>query len=104
MCFTSSPEPLTPPKNPAVAPGGMVAGFTGPVPMYVGAGKRRISAEEMAKRFGDGRYLYCRGFNFRVAECTAWKNTQMFGAGGEEVADFQGKQDSDALGTNSVSQ
>jgi hypothetical protein len=35
----------------------MIAGYTGPAPIDISAGKRRISAEESAKRFADGRCL-----------------------------------------------
>jgi len=48
--------------------------------MDFSAGRRRIAAEESAKRFADGRCLYCGGFNHRVAECTARKKAQMFRA------------------------
>ena len=49
------------------------------------AGRRRISAEERAKRFTDGRCLNCGGFNHRAAECAATKKAQMFKAAGAEV-------------------
>jgi len=48
--------------------------------MDLSAGKRRISAEERAKRFADGRCLYCGGFNHRAAECAARKKAQTFKA------------------------
>ena len=43
--FASSPRPPAPPKDPAGAPTGTVAGHTGPAPMDLCAGRRRISAE-----------------------------------------------------------
>jgi hypothetical protein len=59
---------------------GSIAGYTGPEPMNLNASKRRISAKEKAKRFVDGRCLYCWGYNHRAAECVAKKKTQMFKA------------------------
>ena len=49
------PGPPPSPKTPETAPAGMVAGYTGPAPMNLTAGKRRISAEESVKRFVDER-------------------------------------------------
>jgi hypothetical protein len=53
--------------------------------MDLSAGRRRISTEERAKRFADGRCLYCGGFNHRPAECAARKKAQTFKASGAEV-------------------
>jgi len=53
--------------------------------MDLSAGMRRISAEERAKRFTDGRCLCCGGFNHRAAECAARKKAQIFKAAGAEV-------------------
>ena len=39
--FASSAGPLAPPKDPAGAPAGTVAGYTGPAPMDPSAGRRR---------------------------------------------------------------
>jgi hypothetical protein len=50
----SAPRVPAPPKAPEVAPAGMVAGYTGPAPMDLSAGRWRISDEERAKRFADG--------------------------------------------------
>jgi len=83
--FAPSPRPPAPPKDPAGAPAGNVAGYTGPAPMDLCAGRRRISAEERAKRFTDGRCLYCSGFNHRAAECVARNKAQTFKAAGAEV-------------------
>jgi len=85
--FPSSPRPLAPPKDPAGAPTGTVAGYTRPAPMDLSAGRRRISAEERAKRFTDGRCLYCGGFNHKAVECVARKKAQMFKAAGAEVTE-----------------
>jgi len=52
--FASSPKPPAPRKDPTGAPAGTVTGCTGPAPMDLSKGKRRISAEERAKRFTDG--------------------------------------------------
>jgi len=67
----SSRRPPAPPNDPAGAPAGTVAGYSGPAPMDLSAGRRRISAEEWAKRFTDGRCRYCGGFNHRAAVCKA---------------------------------
>ena len=53
--------------------------------MDLSAGRRRISAQERAKRFADGWCLYCVGFNHRAAECAARKKAQMFKAVGAEI-------------------
>ena len=53
--FASPTPPPPPPKDPDTAPAGTVAGYTGPAPMDLSAGRRWISAEERGKRFTDGR-------------------------------------------------
>jgi len=95
--FASSRPPPAP-KAPEIAPAGTVAGYTGPAPMDLSAGKRRISAEERAKRFADGRCLYCGGFNHRAAECAARKKAQTFKAAGAEVKEVGTKDGSEELG------
>jgi len=74
----SSHRPPAPPEDTAEAPAGTVAGSTGPAPMDLSAGRRRISMEERAKRFTDGGYLYCGGCNHKAAECAARKKAQTF--------------------------
>jgi hypothetical protein len=59
----SAPRAPIPPKAPEAAPAGTVAGYNGPAPMDLSAGRRRISDEERTKRFADGRCLYCGSFN-----------------------------------------
>ena len=83
--FAPSSGPPAPPQNPTEAPAGTVAGYTGPAPMDLSAGRRRISAEERAKRCTDGRCWYCGGFNHRAAECAARKKAQTFKAAGAQV-------------------
>jgi len=83
--FASSPRPPAPPEDPAGSPAGTVAGYTGPAPMDLSAGRRRISPEERAKRFTHRRCLYCGGFNHRAAECAARMKAQTFKAAGAEV-------------------
>jgi len=95
--FASS-RPPPDPKAPEIAPAGMVAGYTGPAPMDLSAGKRRISAEERAKRFADGRCLYCGGFNHRAAECAGRKKAQTFKAAGAEVKEVGTKDGSEESG------
>jgi len=59
------------------------------------AGRRRISAEERAKRFADGRCLYCGGFNHRAAECAARMKAETFKAAGEEIDEVGTKEGSE---------
>jgi hypothetical protein len=66
--------------------------------MDLSAGKRRISAEERAKRFADGWCLYCGGFNHRAAECVARKKAQTFKASGAEVKEVGTKESSEESG------
>jgi len=70
--------------------------------MDLSAGKRRISAEERAKRFADGRCLYCGGFNHRAAECAARKKAQTFKAAGAEVKEVGTKDGSEESGKDQV--
>jgi len=88
----ASPRPPPAPKAPEAAPAGTIAGYTGPAPMDLSAGKRRILAEERAKRFADGRCLYCGGFNHRAAECAARKKAQTFKESGAEVKEVGTKE------------
>jgi len=81
-----------------MAPAGTVPGHTGSAPMDLRAGRRRILAEERAKRFGDGGCLYCGGFNHRAAECTARKKTQTFKASGAEVKEVGTNEGSEEPG------
>jgi len=94
----ASPRPPPVPKAPEIAPAGTIAGYTGPALMDLSAGKRRISAEERAKRFADGRCLYCGGFNHRAAECAARKKAQTFKASGAEVKEIGTKEGSEESG------
>jgi len=55
-------------KTPRTASVGTVAGYPGPALMDLGTSRRRISAEERAHSFPDGRGLYCGGFNLRADE------------------------------------
>jgi len=66
--------------------------------MHSSAERRRISAEERAKRFADGRCLYCGGFNHRAAECAARKKAQTFKAAGAEVKEVETKEGSEESG------
>jgi len=86
------------PKAPETAPAGTVARYTGPVPMDLSAGRRRISAEGRAKRFTDERHLYCGGFKHRVAVCAARKKAQTFKAAGAEVKEVETKERSEESG------
>jgi hypothetical protein len=93
----ASPRPPPPPKSPDTAPAETVAGYTGPAPMDLSAGKERISAEDRATRCADGRCLYSGWFNHRVAECTARKKAQTLkvaGAGIKEVGTKEGSEES----------
>jgi len=68
--------------------------------MDLSAGRRRISAEERAKRFADRRCLYCGGFNHRAAECASRKKAQTFKAAGAEVKEVGTKEDSKETGND----
>jgi len=65
--------------------------------MDLSAGRRRISAEERAKRFADRRCLYCGGFDHRTAECAARKKPTTFkvaGAESKEIGTKEGSKES----------
>jgi len=94
----ASPRPPPTSKAPEAAPAGTVAGYTGPAPMDLSAGKRRILAEERAKRFADGRCSYCGGFNHRAVECAARKKAQTVKALGAEVKEVGTKEGSEESG------
>jgi hypothetical protein len=66
--------------------------------MDLRARKTRISAEERAKRFVDGRCLYCGGFNHSAAECAARKKTQTFKSAGAEIKEAGTKEGSEESG------
>jgi hypothetical protein len=66
--------------------------------MDLSAGKRRIGAEERAKRFEDGRCLYSGGFNYGAAECVARKKTKMFNVARAEDKEGGTKDGSEELG------
>jgi hypothetical protein len=97
--FASSRPPLAL-KTPETAPAGTIAGYTGPAPIDLSAGKWRISAEERAKRFTDGWCLYCGGFKHRAAECAATRKAQTFKASGAEVKEAGTKEGSKELGND----
>jgi hypothetical protein len=94
----ASPRPPAAPKASDAAPAGTVAGYTGPAPMDLSAGKRRISAEERAKRFANGKCLYWGGFHHRAAVCAARKKAQTFKAAGAEVKEVGTKDGSEESG------
>jgi hypothetical protein len=70
--------------------------------MDLGAGKRRTSAEERAKKFVDGWCLYCSWFNQRAAEYAGRKKPQTFKASGEEVKEVGTKEGSEESGKDQV--
>jgi len=80
----------------------MVAGYTGATPIDLSTGRRRISTEERAKRFTDGRCLYCGGFNHRAAECEARKKAQTFKAAGAEIKEVGPRTGSEEWGKEQV--
>jgi hypothetical protein len=94
----SGPRTIAPPKAPEVAPARTVAGYTGPAPMDLRAGRRRISDEDRAKRFADGRCLYCGGFNHRAVDCAVRNKARSFKAAGAEVKEAGEKEDSKGKG------
>jgi hypothetical protein len=70
--------------------------------MDLSAGRRRISDEERAKRFADGRCLYCGGFNHRAVDCAVRKKARPFKVAGAEVEGAEGKEDSKGKGKEQV--
>jgi len=70
--------------------------------MDLSAGRRRISDEERAKRFADGRCLYCGGFNHRAVDCAVRKKARPFKAAGAEVKETEGKEESKEKGKERV--
>jgi len=88
----ASPRRPPSPQAPETSSAGTIAGYTEPASVHLSAGRRRIQAEERAKRFADGRCLYCGGFDHRVAQCAATKKAQTFKPAGAE-ANGVGTQD-----------
>jgi hypothetical protein len=97
----SAPRAPVPPKTPESVPAGTVAGYTGPAPKDLTAGTRRISDEDRAKRFADGRCLYCGGFNHKAVDCAVRKKARLFKAAGAEVKEVT-KEDSTVKGKERV--
>jgi hypothetical protein len=98
----SAPRAPAPPKAPEIAPAGTIARYTGPAPMDLSAGRRRISDEERAKRFADGSCLYCGGFNHRAVDCAVRKKARPFEAAGTEVKEVEGREDPKGKGKEQV--
>jgi hypothetical protein len=98
----ASPRPPPSPKAPEMAPTGTVAGYTGPAPMDLSAGKGGISAEERAKRFADGRCLYCGRFNHSAAEFAARNQAQTFKASRAEGNEVETQEGTDESGKDYV--
>jgi hypothetical protein len=96
--FATSPRPPATMKSRETAPAGTVTGCTGPAPVDLSAGKRKISAEERTKKVADGRCLYCSGFNHRSVECAARKKAQTFMAAGVELKNVGTKEGPEELG------
>ena len=95
--FTSSSRPWSATNDSTAALAGLVAAYTGQAPMNGSAGKRMISAEDIARRFADGRCLSCGEFNHRAAQCAARKKAQTFkvaGAEEEQVGTGTGSEES----------
>jgi len=74
--FASSPRTPRPPRTPAEAPAGTVAGYMGPAPMDSTSGSSTTDLQKRAKRFGDGRCVCSGGFIHKAAECAATKLAQ----------------------------
>jgi len=98
----SAPRAPVPPRAPEVAPAGTVAGYTGPAPMDLSAGRRGISDEDRAKRLADGRCLYCGGFNHRAVDCAVRKKARPFKVAGAEVKETEGNENSEEKGKDRV--
>jgi hypothetical protein len=99
----TSPSATKPPPPPAAtapekAPAGTVAGHTGPAPMDLSAGRRKISDEERQKRVEEGRCLYFGGFNHRAVDCAVRKQARTFRVAGAEVKEAEEKTDGKGKG------
>jgi len=70
--------------------------------MHLSAGRRRISDEERATRFADGRCLYCGGFNHRAVDCAIRKKAQSLKAARAEVKEVGEKEDTREKGKERV--
>jgi len=55
------------------------------VTVNVSEARRKLSVEERAKRFVNGRYIYCGGFNHRLADCAAMKTAEIVITAAEDV-------------------
>jgi len=86
--FVLSTLPLSPLADHIAAAGRIVAGYTEQQPMHLSVRKRKISAEDMAECFAEGRYLYSGEFNLRVVNCMARKKAQIFEVDGAEVEEL----------------
>jgi hypothetical protein len=91
---TTKTPPLPPAaRTPETAPAGTVARYTGPAPMDLSAERRKISDEARQKRFGEGRCLYCVGFNHRAVDCAVRKKAMSFRVAGAEVKEEENKME-----------
>jgi hypothetical protein len=97
-----APRAPAPPMAREATPAGTVAGYTGPGPMDLSAGRRRITDEETVMRFADGRCVYYGGFYHRAVDCAVRKNARSFKAAGVEVKEVGGKEDSMEKGKERV--
>jgi hypothetical protein len=98
----ATPRPPSAPKAPETAPARTIAEYIRTAPMDLSTGTRRISAEERAKRFADGRCLYSGELNHRAAECGARKKTQTFKASGAEAKEIGAIEGFEELGKDLI--
>jgi hypothetical protein len=61
-----------------------------------------MSGEERARRFADGKCLYCGAFYHRVEKCAARKQAQTFKAAGVEITEVDTKEGSEKSGKDQV--
>jgi len=99
---STTPKVPTPPTAPEMSPAETISGYTELVPMDLCTGRRRISDGDRAKRFADGRCLYCGGFNHRAVDCAVRKKARLFKAAGAEVKEAGEKEDSREKGKERV--
>jgi len=66
------------------------------------AGRRKISGEERAKRFTDGRCLNCGGFNHRAVDCAVRKKASLLKVAGAEIKEAEGNEGLEGKGTEQV--
>jgi hypothetical protein len=95
---TKPPPPPPASRAPEAAPAGTVAGYNGPAPMDLGAGRRKLSDEERQKRLAKGRCAYYVGFSHRAVDSAVRKNARTFRVAGVEVEEGEDRTEGKGKG------